>query len=71
MPLSLPLQISLPFKLEVDTSAVGAGAVLLQEDASTVDHPVCYFSRKFNKYQIKYSTIEKETLALLLSLQQF
>lgn len=39
--------LSWPFKLEVDASAVGAGAVLLQEDAVGVDHPVSYFSRKF------------------------
>ena len=60
-----------PFKLEVDASAVGAGAVLLQEDAGGVDHPVCYFSNKFNVHQVNYSTIEKVTLALLLSLQHF
>ncbi|KAL7854279.1 hypothetical protein AOLI_G00211230 [Acnodon oligacanthus] len=36
---------SKPFKLEVDASAVGAGAVSLQEDDSGVDRPVCYFSR--------------------------
>ncbi|KAL3992385.1 DnaJ-like proiein [Sarotherodon galilaeus] len=60
-----------PFKLEVDASAVGAGAVLLQEDLQGLDHPVCYFSRKFNKNQLNYSTIEKETLALLLALQHF
>lgn len=44
---------------------------LLQDDPNGIDHPVCYFSRKFTKYQVKYSTIEKETLALLLSLQHF
>ena len=33
-----------PFKLDVDASAVGAGAVLLQEDEHGIDHPVCYFS---------------------------
>lgn len=60
-----------PFKLEVDASAVGAGAVLLQEDKHGVDHPVSYFSRKFNEHQQKYSTVEKETLALLLALQHF
>jgi len=59
------------FKLEVDASAVGAGAVLLQEDDAGVDHPVCYFSKKFNKQQKNYSVIEKETLELLLALQFF
>ena len=48
--LSAPI-FSLSFKLEVDTSDVGAGAVLLQEDETGVDHPVCYFSKKFSKWQ--------------------
>lgn len=56
---------TLPFKLLIDASATGVGAVLLQEDSSGVDHPVCYFSRKLSKCQQHYSTIEKETLALL------
>lgn len=60
-----------PFKLEVDASTVGAGAVLLQEDAEGIDHPVSYFSKKFNKHHLRYSTIEKEALALLLALQHF
>ncbi|XP_070401608.1 uncharacterized protein [Nothobranchius furzeri] len=60
-----------PFKLEVDASAIAAGSVLIQEDSAGIDHPVCYFSKKFNRHQLHYSTIEKETLALLLSLQHF
>nr|XP_054592685.1 uncharacterized protein LOC129157498 [Nothobranchius furzeri] len=63
--------LSRPFKLEVDASDAGAGAVLLQEDAGGLDHPICYFSRKFNFVQRYYSTIEKETLALIWSLQHF
>ncbi len=59
-----------PFKLEIVASAVGAGAVLLQEDVTGVDHLVCYFSRKFNKHQLNYSTIEKEALSLI-ALQHF
>ncbi len=59
------------FKLEVDASAVGAGAVLIQEDANGIEHPISYYSRKFNKHQLNYSTIEKEALALLLALQLF
>ena len=59
------------FKLNVDASDVGAGAVLLQEDSDGIDHPVCYFSKKFNAHQKNYSTIEKECLALILALQHF
>jgi hypothetical protein len=60
-----------PFKLVVDASDVGAGAVLVQEGKLDVDHPVCYYSKKFNKHQKNYSTVEKEALALLLALQHF
>ena len=60
-----------PFQLEVDASGVGAGAVLLQEDEGDVPHPVAYFSVKFKDHQRNYSTIEKETLAMLLALQHF
>ena len=59
------------FKLAVDASDVGAGSVLLQEDDNGADHPVCYFSKKFNKHQRNYSTIEKECLSLILALQHF
>ena len=61
----------MPFKLEVDASDSGAGAVLLQEDVSGINHPICYYSKKFNTPQSHYSTIEKETLSLLLAVQFF
>ncbi|XP_049912636.1 uncharacterized protein LOC126397732 [Epinephelus moara] len=60
-----------PFKLEVDASASGAGAVLLQEDKQGIDHPICYFSKKFSAAQLNYSTVEKEALSLLFALQHF
>ncbi len=59
------------FKLDVDASATGAGAVLLQDDENGIEHPIGYFSKKFLKHQLSYSTIEKETLALLMVLQHF
>lgn len=59
------------FKLEIDASQFGAGAVLIQEDEHGTNHPVSYFSRKFNKHQVNYSTIEREALALVLALQHF
>ena len=40
-----------PFVLTVDASGVGAGAVLLQEDSKGIDHPIGYFSQKFNASQ--------------------
>ena len=48
------------FKLAVDASDFGADSVLLQDDNSGVDLPVCYYSKTFNKRQRNYSTIEKE-----------
>ena len=60
-----------PLKIQVDASDIGCGSVLLQENAERVDQPVCYFSKKFNKHQRNYSTVEKECLALILSLKHF
>lgn len=59
------------FRLFVDASDAGAGAVLLQEGEDGVEHPVSYFSKKFNRHQQVYSTIEKEALALVLALKHF
>lgn len=70
-PVLLAPDFARPFKIGVDASAYGASAVPLQEDDRGIDHPVCYFSKKFNKHQVNYSTIEKEVLALLLGLQHF
>ena len=43
----------------------------MQEDGNGVVHPVSYFSKKFNKHQQNFSTIEKECLSLILALQHF
>ena len=56
--LSAP-KFSKPFRLAVDTSDVGASAVLLQSDDEDMEHPVCYFSKKFNVRQNNSSTVEK------------
>ena len=59
------------FVLSTDASDVGIGAVLQQEDGIGVLHPIAYFSKKFDRHQKNYSTVEKETLALVLALQHF
>ena len=40
-----------PFMLLVDASDIGAGTVLVQEDRQGVEHPIVYFSQKFNDSQ--------------------
>lgn len=62
---------SFPFKLAVDASDLGVGAALLQADGNSVDRPIAYFSEKLNQHQKRYSTIEKEALALVLAIRHF
>ena len=50
---------------------MGAGAVLLQDGDDGIEHPVSYYSKKFNRHQRAYSTVEKEALALILALKHF
>ena len=60
-----------PFILSIDASDRGVGAILEQKDDEGIKHPVAYFSKKLNKCQCNYSTIEKEALALIMELQHF
>ena len=60
-----------PFVLMVDTTDLGVGSMLSQEYQQAVEHPIAYYSQKFNKSQRNYCTSEKETLALILILQHF
>ena len=60
-----------PFTLTTDASDCGVGAMLLQQDAKGVDHPIGYFSHKLSASQKNYSTSKKEALALVMALQHF
>ena len=64
-------QFDKPFILMVDASDIGVGAVLVQEDHHSLEHPIAYFSQKFNKSQRNYCTSENEALALILTLHHF
>lgn len=70
-PVLVAPRFDLPFRLCVDASNVGAGAVLLQADDAGFHRPVSYFSKKFSSYQLNYSVVEKEALALIWALQHF
>ena len=59
------------FVLQTDASDRGVGAVLSQMDQSGVDRPVAYFSKKLLEREQRYSTVEKECLAIKLSIQAF
>ena len=59
------------FVLQTDTSDRGVGVVLSQVGDNGLDHPIADFSRKLLPHDEKYSTIEKECLAIKLSIQAF
>eukprot|EP00731_Ephydatia_muelleri_P003215 Em0001g3215a len=60
-----------PFILQTDASDRGLGAVLSQRDDRGSDHPVSYYSRKLLPREERYSTIEKECLAIKMSMCHF
>ena len=55
---------SLEFALRTDASNSGNGAVLMQEHEGKL-HPVAYVSKKLTNAETKYSTLEKECLAII------
>ena len=59
------------FTLQTDASDRGIGAVLSQQDGDGNDYPIAYFSRKLLPREQRYSTVEKECLAIKLSVQTF
>lgn len=56
------------FVVQTDASDVGLGAVLLQGDEGE-ERPVLYLSRKLEPRETRYSTIEKEGLAIKWALE--
>ncbi|XP_077551257.1 uncharacterized protein LOC144164889 [Haemaphysalis longicornis] len=59
-----------PFVLRTDASNTSLGAVLLQS-VGDVLHPVAYASRNLLPRETRYSTIERECLALYWAVQKF
>ena len=67
--LKLP-DLRLPFVLRTDASNYGLGAVLLQY-YKDCPHPVAYASRKLLDRETRYSTIERECLAVVFGIVKF
>ena len=59
------------FFLSTDASIIGVGAVLSQRDNQQREHPVYYASRALNLAERNYSTIERELLAIVYSVDKF
>lgn len=69
-PVLLSPDFTKPFTLHTDASDYAVGAALLQEREGVL-HPVAYHSAKLNTQQSRYSTIEKELLAIVSALRKF
>ena len=59
------------FILQTDASTYGIGAVLSQTDEEGLDYPVTYFSCKLLNREQKYSTVEKECIAIKRAVKVF
>jgi len=69
-PILRPPDFNKPFSLAVDASNVAIGANLFQV-IDNIEHPVCYYSKRLDVHQQRYSTVEKEALALVLAVRVF
>jgi hypothetical protein len=70
-PLLRSPDFSRPFILQTDASERGVGAVLSQRSDQGEEHPIAYFSKKLQPREEKYSTIEKECLAIKVATHAF
>lgn len=68
--LALP-NFSKEFVLMTDASDVAMGAALCQESDAGEMQPVCLWSRKFSETEMKYSTTEREALAVIYFVEKF
>ena len=68
--LALP-DFSKEFQLYTDASGEALGAVLTQLDENNYPHPVAFASRKLKDTETRYSTTERELLALVWATSHF
>ena len=69
-PILRPPDFKLPFALAVDASDRAVGGFLFQV-VDGVEHPLCFYSKRLNIHQQRYSTVEKEAFALISTTRAF
>jgi hypothetical protein len=60
-----------PFTLTCDASEVGMGAVLEQPNENNEMHPVMYWSKTLKPAERRYTTTERECLAIVQAIKNF
>ena len=59
------------FHVHIDASSVELGVVLTQPGEGEIDHPIVVVCLKLSTAEKKYTTIEREGLAMVYALQKF
>ena len=62
---------SIKFHVHIDALGLAIGAILTQPGDNGMDYPIIYSSRKLNKAECNYSTIEREALGMVFALQKY
>src|SRR6266571_5144176 len=70
-PVLLFPQLTEPFEMEVDASAIAIGAVLNQKGQDGKTHPVAYYSELFSTPERNYDVYDRELLAIVKALRQW
>jgi hypothetical protein len=71
-PVLAPPRFDEEFIIETDASKIAVGACLMQKGIkSKLEHPICFASRKLNKHEAKYPSVELEALGLVYAIREF
>ena len=65
------INFSKPFHVHTDGSNYAVGCTLSQPDGDGVERPIAFASKKLNETQQRWSTIEKESYAVMWALQKY
>ena len=60
-----------PFTIQTDASDLGMGGVLVQGEGKGCEKVIAYMSSKFSSAQRKYTTTERECLAVITAIEKF